>query len=463
MAIVVKQSLAFLSLVLCLAVCTVAESESIVVGVANEGQNASLDNIMIINYHTWCIAKPSTAIGTLQSNLNECCKHPQVDCKVINPGGSCYEPNNYVSHASMAMNLYYKAFGKNPRNCDFNGSGLIITQDPSKLPLSLPTISLGSMASYPYGVTPTLEQLWREEVLYLHSLWHEGPPPRNPKPQPNSNDIGSSSFTAPRLNSNNLGASSSTTFKKKKKKKRAAKKNVCPEYNPQSDHATGPAIAEVQVKSTELHQETVWPESNLKSDQATRPATAEGQVESTAFYLQQKSLKACQNFFLSKVSSDDDKEENLVDANVVESEEFKFFLGIFTDDSCLKSYYEKNWERGEFRCLVCGGIGKRFKNCLALVKHSIEISKTKRKVAHRAFGKAICRVLGWEIHQLPNIVLSSDGPLGRSMAKAKSEVGAKKDHYGLHQNDIDNETVENMGPYNGKEMECRTSWQGYCH
>ncbi|KAJ4954971.1 hypothetical protein NE237_011754 [Protea cynaroides] len=138
MAIVVKQSLAFLSLVLCLSVCTVAESESIDVGVANEDLNTSLDDIIITNKNvtekivlTWCIAKPSTAIKRLQSNLDECCQHPQVDCREINPGGSCYEPNNYASHASIAMNLYYKAFGKNPWNCDFAGSGLIVTEDPS--------------------------------------------------------------------------------------------------------------------------------------------------------------------------------------------------------------------------------------------------------------------------------------------------------------------------------------------
>ncbi|XP_043708862.1 uncharacterized protein LOC122658059 [Telopea speciosissima] len=277
------------------------------------------------------------------------------------------------------------------------------------------------MGSYPYGVSPFLEQQWREEVLYLHSLWHKGPP-RNPNLKPISNNLGSSNSITHKIKSNNLGASNSTTFKKCKSKQRVAKKKK----------DLKPLVSEVEWPcgpDPEPCQETGWPELTPKSDQATRPATAEEQAKFTALHLQQKGLKACQDFFSSKVCSDDEEEE-LMDDDVAESEEFKFFLGLFTDDSDLRSYYEKNWESGEFCCLVCGGSGKkvwkRFKNCVALVQHSTAISKTKRRAAHRAFGKTICRVLGWEIHRLPSIVLSLDGPLGHSMVKAESEVGLKE-------------------------------------
>ncbi|XP_043725958.1 major pollen allergen Ole e 10-like [Telopea speciosissima] len=124
--------LVFASMLLCLTtVCTGAV-------VADEIERGPTRRSLLVDSHTetgspatWCIAKPSTDQNKLQSNIDECCKHPQVDCSVINPGGRCYDPQNYPSHASMAMNLYYKAFGKNPWNCDFGGSGLIITQDPS--------------------------------------------------------------------------------------------------------------------------------------------------------------------------------------------------------------------------------------------------------------------------------------------------------------------------------------------
>ncbi|KAL3812221.1 hypothetical protein ACJIZ3_013489 [Penstemon smallii] len=43
----------------------------------------------------------------------------------------CYLPPNKISDASVVMNIYYSLNGKNPFNCSFNGTGLIVTQDPS--------------------------------------------------------------------------------------------------------------------------------------------------------------------------------------------------------------------------------------------------------------------------------------------------------------------------------------------
>ena len=48
-------------------------------------------------------------------------------------GGSCYDPNTPVNHASVAMNLYYQAQGRHQRDCYFEGSGLITVIDPSEL------------------------------------------------------------------------------------------------------------------------------------------------------------------------------------------------------------------------------------------------------------------------------------------------------------------------------------------
>ncbi|XP_042476227.1 glucan endo-1,3-beta-D-glucosidase-like [Macadamia integrifolia] len=135
----IKQSLAaFLCLVsacilLFLTVSTVAEAGS--TDLKNNDNNIIIitnDTIVTDPFPTWCIAKPSTDISRLQNNINECCsKFPQVDCSVITQAGSCFEPNNLASQASIVMNLYYKAYGKNLWNCDFAGSGLIITEDPS--------------------------------------------------------------------------------------------------------------------------------------------------------------------------------------------------------------------------------------------------------------------------------------------------------------------------------------------
>ncbi|XP_031117421.1 glucan endo-1,3-beta-glucosidase-like isoform X2 [Ipomoea triloba] len=79
---------------------------------------------------TWCVAKPSSDETTLKNNINYACSN--VDCKILQKGCSCFYPDNFINHASIAMNLYYQANGRNYWNCHFGGSGLIVLTDPSK-------------------------------------------------------------------------------------------------------------------------------------------------------------------------------------------------------------------------------------------------------------------------------------------------------------------------------------------
>lgn len=169
-----------------------------------------------------------------------------------------------------------------------------------------------------------------------------------------------------------------------------------------------------------------WPTLKPKRPLVTYLASAEEQSKLSAGQLQQKILDACQEFFVKSSGSDSDEsddedEEDLMDEDRSDrGEVFKFFLKIFTENSEFRSYYEKHYEDGEFRCLVCGGIGKkvwkRFKDCHGLLQHSTRILKTKKKRAHRAFGQVICKVLGWDIDHLPMIVLKGE-PLGHSLSK----------------------------------------------
>uniref|UniRef100_A0A7C9CEM4 Glucan endo-1,3-beta-D-glucosidase n=1 Tax=Opuntia streptacantha TaxID=393608 RepID=A0A7C9CEM4_OPUST len=78
---------------------------------------------------TWCVAKPSSDEATLLANLNYACS--LVDCRVLQNGCPCFSPDNLINHASIAMNLYFRAKGCNKWNCDFRGSGLIVVTDPS--------------------------------------------------------------------------------------------------------------------------------------------------------------------------------------------------------------------------------------------------------------------------------------------------------------------------------------------
>ncbi|KAM7261925.1 hypothetical protein ACFE04_021002 [Oxalis oulophora] len=98
--------------------------------------------------------------------------------------------------------------------------------------------------------------------------------------------------------------------------------------------------------------------------------------------------------------------------------EHDFFLSVFTGNIELTNYYEKDHESGEFYCLVCGCTGlkawRKFKSVHSLLQHSTTIQSKIR--AHRAFGEVVCKVLGWDIKKLPNIVLKGE-PLSRSLAR----------------------------------------------
>ena len=161
-------------------------------------------------------------------------------------------------------------------------------------------------------------------------------------------------------------------------------------------------------------------ELNLKHAEK-RVLTKEENARLVARKAQQKALEATREMFKEMMdsdgeiedysSSDDDDDDggeggmddDMDDKN--ECKDYEFFLRVFAEDSELRSYYEKNCERGEFSCLVCAGlgqkVGKKYKDCVALVQHSTTIAKTKTRRAHRALGQVICKVLGWDIQKLP--------------------------------------------------------------
>ncbi|KAL2331350.1 hypothetical protein Fmac_018931 [Flemingia macrophylla] len=171
-----------------------------------------------------------------------------------------------------------------------------------------------------------------------------------------------------------------------------------------------------------------WPSfDDIKSSSLTYSLSAEEKATVAVLQLQHKALEACQKFFVGDASSDcdedeedDEDEDELVDNyDSKECREYKFFEKVFAEDGDLRRYYENNHREGDFYCLVCGGIGKkvwkRFKDCIALIHHSTAILRTKRKRAHRAYAQVTCKVVGWDIDQLPAIVLKDlDSPLAGS-------------------------------------------------
>ncbi|KAL4367349.1 hypothetical protein GQ457_05G030650 [Hibiscus cannabinus] len=80
---------------------------------------------------TYCIAMDGVDSKTLQSALDWACGAGRANCSEIQPGESCYQPNNVKNHASFAFDSYYQKEGKAPGSCDFKGVAMITTTDPS--------------------------------------------------------------------------------------------------------------------------------------------------------------------------------------------------------------------------------------------------------------------------------------------------------------------------------------------
>ncbi|XP_021749579.1 glucan endo-1,3-beta-glucosidase-like [Chenopodium quinoa] len=78
----------------------------------------------------WCVPKQQATDAQLQSNINYVCSQG-VDCKPIQPGGACYNPNNVRAHATYAMNTFYQTKGRQPYQCDFSQTAVISNQNPS--------------------------------------------------------------------------------------------------------------------------------------------------------------------------------------------------------------------------------------------------------------------------------------------------------------------------------------------
>lgn len=78
----------------------------------------------------WCIPGKNVSDQALQANIDYVCSKT-VDCKPIQSGGTCFSPNTVWAHAAYAMNAYYQAFGRKEFDCDFGGTGVTTTTDPS--------------------------------------------------------------------------------------------------------------------------------------------------------------------------------------------------------------------------------------------------------------------------------------------------------------------------------------------
>ncbi|KAL7591042.1 glucan endo-1,3-beta-glucosidase 1 [Lactuca sativa] len=80
---------------------------------------------------TFCVAMEGVDGKTLQTALDWACGPGRANCSEIQPGETCYSPNNVQNHASYAFDSYYEKEGRSTSSCDFKGVAMITTTDPS--------------------------------------------------------------------------------------------------------------------------------------------------------------------------------------------------------------------------------------------------------------------------------------------------------------------------------------------
>lgn len=79
----------------------------------------------------WCVAKPTVPADLIQQALDYACGSGAA-CDAIQPNGACYQPATLLSHASYAFNSYWQKKKQGGGTCDFGGTAMLVTVDPSK-------------------------------------------------------------------------------------------------------------------------------------------------------------------------------------------------------------------------------------------------------------------------------------------------------------------------------------------
>ncbi|KAJ9170028.1 hypothetical protein P3X46_018165 [Hevea brasiliensis] len=89
--------------------------------------------------NTWCVANRDVGKEKLQAALDYACGEGGADCRSIQPGATCYDPNTIEAHASVAFNSYYQKKGRDIGACYFGGAAYVVTQAPKYGKCEFPT------------------------------------------------------------------------------------------------------------------------------------------------------------------------------------------------------------------------------------------------------------------------------------------------------------------------------------
>ncbi|KAG6589270.1 Glucan endo-1,3-beta-glucosidase 12, partial [Cucurbita argyrosperma subsp. sororia] len=89
--------------------------------------------------NTWCVASGEAGKEKLQASLDYACGEGGADCRPIQVGATCYNPNTLEAHASYAFNSYYQKNGRKTGTCYFGGAAYVVTQPPKYGSCEFPT------------------------------------------------------------------------------------------------------------------------------------------------------------------------------------------------------------------------------------------------------------------------------------------------------------------------------------
>lgn len=91
---------------------------------------------------TWCVANGKVGDDKLQKGIDYACGEGGADCRPIQEGATCFDPDTLEAHASYAFNSYYQKNLRKAGSCDFGGAAYVVTQAPRKYPIFSPNFLL---------------------------------------------------------------------------------------------------------------------------------------------------------------------------------------------------------------------------------------------------------------------------------------------------------------------------------